>query len=195
MFKELRLAGISNIQDANVFLHKVYIPQHNARFAVDPADPKDGHRPLFKTHRLEEILSIRIKRVIANDFTVRLNNTFFQLKKDQSIRIQSKDSLLVETRLDGSIHMRFKDRYLAYKTLPHRPYAPFNATHREQVSQFKSPCPILPPMSHPWKGESFRKMMLKKAFKNNRMEYRKNIKKLKLHQAPKSTLSKKWRGK
>ena len=38
LVKELRLAGISTLEQANQFLWKVYIPEHNRRFAVDPAE-------------------------------------------------------------------------------------------------------------------------------------------------------------
>ena len=34
--QELRLAGISGIEEANRFLKEVYLPQHNARFQVTP---------------------------------------------------------------------------------------------------------------------------------------------------------------
>jgi len=34
--KELALAEITSLEDANIFLRDVYIPTHNARFAVKP---------------------------------------------------------------------------------------------------------------------------------------------------------------
>ena len=37
LVKELKLAGITDIEAANAFLRGVYLPEHNARFAVDPA--------------------------------------------------------------------------------------------------------------------------------------------------------------
>jgi hypothetical protein len=35
--KEFRLADITDIEAANAFLREVYLPAHNARFAVEPA--------------------------------------------------------------------------------------------------------------------------------------------------------------
>jgi hypothetical protein len=37
LVKELRLAGITEVEAANAFIRDVYLPAHNARFAVEPA--------------------------------------------------------------------------------------------------------------------------------------------------------------
>jgi len=42
LVKAMRLAGISDMEAANAFL-QTYLPQHNARFAVPPADDGDAH--------------------------------------------------------------------------------------------------------------------------------------------------------
>ena len=64
LVKELRLAGISTKEAANKFLHKVYIPKHNRRYAVEPANPVDVHKPLLRTHDLDAILSIHNDRQV-----------------------------------------------------------------------------------------------------------------------------------
>ena len=43
--KELRLAGISTIAEANRFLEETYLPKINAKFARQPGCPQDGHSP------------------------------------------------------------------------------------------------------------------------------------------------------
>lgn len=121
LVKELRLAGISTIPEANEFLRRVYIPGHNARCAVAPRSPLNAHRPLLKDHRLDEILSCRRERVVANDFTLRDQNRFFQILPGQVVVVRAKDTVLLETRLDGSTHIRFKGVYLRFRALPERP--------------------------------------------------------------------------
>jgi hypothetical protein len=118
LIKELRLAGISTMEKANPFLRDVYFPKHNARFSVAPANPLDVHRPLLRIHRLHEILSLRSPRVLANDFTLRFQHRAFQLLADQPCRVRPGADIDVETRLDGSTHLRFKDRYLNFEPLP-----------------------------------------------------------------------------
>lgn len=128
LIKELRLADISTIEQANRFLNERYIPDHNGRFALPPANPTDAHRPLLIEHRLEQLFSLRIERVVMNDFTVRHDNRFFQILADKDLRVRPKDKVLVETRLDGSLHLRFRDRYLQFKALQRRPLLGFYAT-------------------------------------------------------------------
>jgi hypothetical protein len=77
--KEWRLATISTRPEAHRFLRECSLPRHNARVAVDPANPTDAHRPLLPTHALDAIRSIQTTRTIERDFTVRFQNRCFQL--------------------------------------------------------------------------------------------------------------------
>jgi hypothetical protein len=124
LVKELRLRGISTMEAANRYLWDVYIPEHNARYAVAPASTSDLHKPLLASHNLDEILSLRTERTVFNDFTVRFRNRFFQILAEQPMRVRPKDKVSVEVRLDGSPHLRCRDFYLNFKTLPKRPERP-----------------------------------------------------------------------
>jgi len=157
LVKEFRLAGISTMEAANKFLWEVYIPDHNARCAVDPANRTDAHRPLLKSHLLEEILSLRTERTVFNDFTVRFQNKFFQVLPDQPVRVRPKNKVLVEIRLDGSTHLRFKDQYLSFKPTAKRPYRPFYAARRERRAPATPPKSSTPGKHHPWRRFTLRK--------------------------------------
>lgn len=124
LVKELRLRGISTMEAANRYLRDAYIPEHNERCAVEPAGSSDLHRPLLPEHNLDEILSLRTERTVFNDFTVRFKSCFLQILADQPVRVRPKSKVFVEVRLDGSMHVRFKDRYLDFKTLSKRPKRP-----------------------------------------------------------------------
>jgi hypothetical protein len=124
LVKELRLRGISEIPEANLFLWGAYIADHNARFSVAPAVAADTHRPLLPSHRLDQILSLRIERTVMNDFTVRHENKFLQVSEIQPVRVRPGDKVQVEQRLDGTTHLRCKDGYLNFKPIPQRPYRP-----------------------------------------------------------------------
>lgn len=123
LVKELRLRWIGAIEQANRYLWDEYIPEHNARYAVDPADPIDVHKPLLPAHDLDSILSIQIDRQIQNDFTVRHLNHFFQLEAQQMVRIRRKAKLSVQQRLDGTTHIVFKGQRLKFHEIPGRPIA------------------------------------------------------------------------
>jgi len=151
LVKELRLREISTPHEANAFLWKTYIPEHNARFAVEPASPANAHRALLKSHRLDEILSVRSERTLLNDFTLRFQNQFFQILPEQSIRVRPPNKILVETRLDGSTHLRFKDFYLRFKTIPKRPYKPAYEGHNQPPAVTRPSKPYKSPKDHPWR--------------------------------------------
>ncbi len=46
LVKELKLAGITAIEAANAFIREVYLPAHNERFAVAPAQPGSAFTPI-----------------------------------------------------------------------------------------------------------------------------------------------------
>ena len=152
LVKELRLANISNLKAANVFLSNIYIPKHNARFAIAPARSLNAHKPLLRSHKLDEILSFQTKRTLANDFTLRFQNLYLQLLQHQKVRLRPKINIIVQNRLDGSIHLLFKNQYLNYKPLPQRPYKPFYATNSSLLKGSSKPSkPHIPPKNHPWR--------------------------------------------
>ncbi|MGH3851368.1 MAG: ISNCY family transposase [Pseudonocardiaceae bacterium] len=152
LVKELRLRNISSVPQANKFLLDVYFPDHNRRCAVEPARPDDAHRPLLKSHNLHQILSLRSPRVIANDFTLRFQNRFFQLLKDQPVRVRPGNTVLIETRLDGSSHIRFKDLYLNSKIISKKPYRPTFAARPKTPAKPPRIGPLKPAPDHPWRS-------------------------------------------
>ena len=149
LVKELRLQNISTKEAANQFLWTTYIAAHNAQFAVPPANTTNAHRPLLKEHSLSEILSLRSERSLANDFTLRFQNQYFQLFPDQGLR--PKLLIDIEVRLDGSTHLRFKDRYLRYKDIAKPVHVPKVAVADQLLKSLMTSKPNRPALSHPWR--------------------------------------------
>ena len=76
--KELRLAGVTTLEAANRFLVEVYLPAHNARFAV-PAAHKGSAFVADRGRAFPDILCIHDERVVGNDNTVRYKGMHLQL--------------------------------------------------------------------------------------------------------------------
>lgn len=76
--KELRLAGISDIAAANRFLREVYVPRHNARFAVSPAEAGTAFLPVAEA-QWRDILCVQEERCVAPDNTVAWNGKRLQI--------------------------------------------------------------------------------------------------------------------
>jgi len=154
LIKELRLANISTIKEANEFL-KTYLPKYNAKFAVKPHSKINLHKQLTKTekNKLSGILSRQTQRTIRNDFTISHNKQWFQITKQQSINIYPKNKVIVEERTDNTIHIRLKGKYLNYKILPIRPPKQKDndwviPKTQEEINQSKAHKPLA---NHPWR--------------------------------------------
>lgn len=150
LVKELRLAGISTIPEANTFL-KTYLPKFNVQFGVPAVQEGDVHRPLAGTEKenLDAIFSIQKMRRVRNDFTVQFENQWFQLERAQPCTVLRNDTVLVEQRLDGTLHLRLRGKYLAFRILPVKP-----EKARERVTALvprKPPAPNKPSANHPWR--------------------------------------------
>jgi hypothetical protein len=114
--KELRLAGISDIEQANRFLRSTYLPKINRKFARPAADPADAHAPLPDAD-LREIFCFEHKRVLSNDFVIRFECRLCQIRAESPARPRPGDRVLIRIRLDGSMDMYWKDTKLLVKEI------------------------------------------------------------------------------
>lgn len=149
LVKEMRLADIKTRDDANQFVCKEYVPDHNKRFSVPAKREGDAHRPLSDDQRvrLSAIFSIQSKRNVNNDYTIQFKSRWYQLEAIQKTAVYKRDEVTIEERLDGVIHIRLKHVYLEYRELPERPKpvrVPLAALTR-QTPDWK------PPKDHPWR--------------------------------------------
>ncbi|MDP1850440.1 MAG: ISNCY family transposase, partial [Solirubrobacteraceae bacterium] len=81
LIKELRLAGISTIKEANEFLKKEFLPKFNARFMVEPRSRANLHKKLNEQEKkkLDSIFSRQYRKVVVNDFTISHQKHCYQL--------------------------------------------------------------------------------------------------------------------
>jgi transposase len=114
--KELRLAGISSIEEANTFLRKTYLPKINRKFARPAADPSDAHAPLFDLD-LRDVFCFEHKRVVSNDLVVRFETKLYQIRQDSPARPRPKDKVLIRIHLDGTMHFYWKTQKLLVKEI------------------------------------------------------------------------------
>ena len=116
---EFRRAKITTMEAANELLESQLMDDHNRRFAVKPSSPNDAHRGK-KGLDLPSIFSHQASRRIRNDYTIRFDNHLYQLHPPV-LPGQRGGEAIMEQRLDGSTHIRFKRKYLQYtkiKTIP-----------------------------------------------------------------------------
>ncbi len=154
LVKELRLAGISDVETANKFLEEVFLPKFNEKFAVVPAKKNNLHRTLTENEqkRLSSIFSVRSERKVNNDFTLSFKNQWFQLEKVQPLTVLRRDTVTVEERLDGTVHLRMRNAELKYFVTAERP-----KKEKEQVTALTPKQQTKPPADHPWRKSFYGK--------------------------------------
>ena len=126
--KELRLANISSIEQANQFLADTYLPSINSKFAIEPVNPEDAHVPLLPHQPLEDIFCFEEQRVVSRDYVIRYHNRLFQLTPTKGVRLPKPNTrVTVRRRLDKTVYILSNDTRLAYEDI--------TPTRKEERSQ------------------------------------------------------------
>jgi transposase len=112
LVKGMRVAGVRTLEQANHYLEAEFLPWINSTIAVRPANPDDAHRPLEPHHDLAAILSQVEQRQVCKDYTIRLDGKVYLIARADIRSGLRGDQVRVEKRRNGSIAVRFNDRYL-----------------------------------------------------------------------------------
>ncbi len=112
LVKELRLAKVTTIQDANRLLEKEYWPEWNQRFARPLEGVVDLHRPLTPQLDLASVLSHVEQRVIRNDYTFSFAGKSYQIARKDVKAGMKGQGLRIELRLDGQVWARYEGQYV-----------------------------------------------------------------------------------
>jgi len=152
--KEMRVAGIDNREAANRFLEITFLPEWNRRFTVAPRHPADAHRRLEREHKLEPILSVRVARTVASDYTVRWQGQRWGVPREAICAGLRGARVEIERRLDGSTWLRFRRCYLPLRLCPAA--APSLSAVSLRLTAGRKPTPkprkkYHPPPEHPWR--------------------------------------------
>src|ERR671938_223302 len=124
----LRLAGIDNVADANRYLAEVYVAEHNARFAVEAAEPGDAFVPFVGD--LASILSVQEERVVGRDNTVRYAGLVLQIPESRHRQPYVKARVRVHAYQDGTLALFHGPRCLARYDAAGRLQEPIAAVKR-----------------------------------------------------------------
>jgi transposase len=110
--KEFALAGVRTVEQANRFLKRRYLPAHNRRFSVAPAEAGSAFVPWIGGN-LWDLLCVQEERVVGNDNTVRYQNRLLQIPEDAHRRHYVKAKVRVHEYPDGKLAVFHGPRCLA----------------------------------------------------------------------------------
>ena len=112
--QELRVKGITTIEEANRFLTEEYLPVHNKQFAINASGEGEAFVPYAGD--LAEILCIHEERVVSKDNTVRYKNRTLQIPADSHRHHYVKARVRVHEYPNGQISIFHGPRKLAQYT-------------------------------------------------------------------------------
>jgi hypothetical protein len=99
--KELKLAAVTDIKAANAFIPDIDLPEHNARFAVDPAGEGSAFTPIPGVD-LDEILCVEEERQVGQDNCVSYRTLKLQIPESPMRPHFVKARVKVHVYPDGS---------------------------------------------------------------------------------------------
>jgi hypothetical protein len=146
VIKEMRLAGVSSIEEANKFL-VWYLPKYNKRFSVVARNSMDLHRAVPKGINLDRIFCIKTTHPIRNDYTVIHEKKLYQIED----RTRAK-KVVLEERINGAIKIYAGDKSLKYKQIESLPKRKTEVIEKLKVVLCdKAGKQWIPPKDHPWR--------------------------------------------
>jgi Winged helix-turn helix len=154
LIKEMRLKGIKNLEDGNVFLEK-YLEVFNHKFSKEPMRLEDLHRPLELGIDLSRTLSKYEERTLTKDLTFQFHNTHYKifepikgfcLRKTIEIRTNKARNLRV---FMGNRELNFKRLSEVYEDK--EKIIDLNSWHTKNT--------YFPGKEHPWKNHLYNKQL------------------------------------
>lgn len=150
LIKEMRLAGISSIEEANAFLPK-FIEEHNKRFGYPPKNPENAHRPLKPQDDMKQVFARQEQRVLSKNLTFQFEGTLYQIKTETPNRLKHA-RVDVLSWPDRPIEVEFNQKKLSYTTWEEKQYEQPKIMDAKQLEMLW-PMKKLnrPSRHHPWK--------------------------------------------
>lgn len=148
LVKELRLAGIDDLEKANRFLEDKFLPELNRRFCVQPAEAADVHRPVPRD--LNERLSWEEERVVQRDWTVVWQGRWFQIDAGHESLCLVGRKITVRQLREGTVQLLRAGQKLKCRELLRRPV---RVGERKTSPSGKGQSK--PNAEHPWRQRGF----------------------------------------
>jgi len=108
----MRVVGVETIEQANEYLTNDYLAWWERELTVEAANPDDAHRPLDQSDNLAASLSYVETRQVRPDYTLQWDGKFYRILPHAIVSGLRGANVRVEARLDGSLAVRFRERYL-----------------------------------------------------------------------------------
>lgn len=162
----LRIANINTIEEANIFLRS-YIKKYNDANSIQLDDSRNAYEKQLNNDDINKVLAVLSKRVIDAGHSIKYMNCYYELKNSigNSVYFHKGTKALVIRCLDNSLFVNVNDNIYALQKIPSH-YE--NSKELDFVEEPKIKKIYIPPITHPWKQQSFDKHLEKQKHRENR---------------------------
>ena len=159
LVQELRLNGITTIEDANKYLIDVFVPNFNKRFAIDYKKFPSVFEDSPNEDKINYTLAVLTPRKIDNGNSIKYHNKYYQPYLDNKIKcFIPKTECLVIKAFNSDLLVAIDEQVYELKELSRNERFSKNFDEIVEVKEKKK---YIPPMTHPWKIEYFKKQLKK----------------------------------
>jgi len=151
LVKEMRIAAVATVDEADRYLRKHFLPFWNERFTVAPRSGRDAHRPLG-SFDLDSVLCHRFERKVATDYTLGLKGQRWLIPRAHIQPGLRHSRVLIEQRLDGTSWVRYRGRRVPLHPAPPPAASPSGLRPPGPAAKPKLPARVRrPAKDHPWR--------------------------------------------
>lgn len=150
LIKELRLANINSIEEANAFLESGYINRHNTRFAIEARNPVDAHRTIATDLDLSAVLARRYQRKLTKDLTFSFERHIYRVLTTERRIVFPRALIEAIVTFDGEFIVERNGLRLPIEAVRDRKELA-HILDAKQLANRPSPKPQKPAQDHPWR--------------------------------------------
>lgn len=159
LVNELKLNGINTIEKANEYLIKVFIPKFNKKFATDYKKFQSVFEKSPSLKNINYILAVLTPRVIDNGNSIKFKGKYYQPYLNNQLKcFMPKTECLVINSFNNELLVTIDDNIYELKELSRNERF---SKEFDEVIEVKEKKKYVPPMTHPWKLNSFKKQLEK----------------------------------
>ena len=159
LVNELKLYGITTIEDANKYLIDVFVPYFNERFALDYKKFESVFEESPNKERINYTLAVLTPRKIDNGNSIKYYGKYYQPYLNNELKcFAPKTEALVIKAFNGDLLVTIDEQVLELRELSRNERF---SKEFDEVIEIKEKKKYIPPMTHPWKLSSFKKQIQK----------------------------------
>ena len=165
LVNELKLHGITTLEEANKYLLDVFVPDFNKRFAMDYTKFQSVFEQSPTEEKINYTLAVLTPRKIDNGNSIKYYGKYYQPYLNGQLKcFLPKTECLVIKAFNDDLLVTIDDNIYELKPLERNERVSINFD--ENVIEKKEKKKYIPPMTHPWKLSSFKKQIAKSHYKH-----------------------------